>query len=47
MAERSIESVSALMDGEVADFELRRVLERMDQEPECKILGSATTHCAR
>lgn len=34
MAERSIESVSALMDGEVADFELRRVLERMDQEPE-------------
>ena len=34
MAERSIESVSALMDGEVADFELRRILERMDSEPE-------------
>jgi sigma-E factor negative regulatory protein RseA len=34
MADRSNESVSALMDGEVADFELRRTLERMDGEPE-------------
>lgn len=38
MAERSTESISALMDGEVADFELRRTLDRMEQEPE---LGEA------
>ncbi|WP_286237119.1 MucB/RseB C-terminal domain-containing protein [Neptuniibacter halophilus] len=34
MAERTNESVSALMDGEVADFELRRTLDRVEQEPE-------------
>lgn len=34
MADRSNESVSALMDGEVADFELRRVLERVENEPD-------------
>lgn len=34
MTERSNESVSALMDGEVADFELRRILDRMETEPE-------------
>ncbi|WP_415899012.1 MucB/RseB C-terminal domain-containing protein [Neptuniibacter sp. QD48_11] len=34
MDDRSTESVSALMDGEVADFELRRTLDRIEQEPE-------------
>ncbi len=34
MADRSNESVSALMDGEIADFELRRTLERIEAEPE-------------
>lgn len=34
MTERSTESVSALMDGEVADFELRRTLDRIEDEPE-------------
>jgi negative regulator of sigma E activity len=34
MTERSTETVSALMDGEVSDFELRRILDRMDEEPE-------------
>lgn len=34
MADRSSESVSALMDGEVADFELRRTLDRLESEPE-------------
>ena len=34
MTDRSIESVSALMDGEVTDFELRRTLERIENEPE-------------
>jgi negative regulator of sigma E activity len=34
MTDRSIESVSALMDGEVADFELRRTLDRIENEPE-------------
>jgi negative regulator of sigma E activity len=34
MADQSIESLSALMDGEVEDFELRRTLERMESESE-------------
>lgn len=34
MTDRSTETVSALMDGEVSDFELRRVLERIESEPE-------------
>jgi len=34
MTDRSIESVSALMDGEVTDFELRRTLARIESEPE-------------
>ncbi len=34
MTERSTECVSALMDGEVADFELRRTLDRIEDEPE-------------
>ncbi len=34
MTERSIEPVSALMDGEVSDFELRRILDRIESEPE-------------
>jgi len=34
MTEQSKEPVSALMDGEVSDFELRRILDRMDDEPE-------------
>ena len=34
MTDRSTESISALMDGEVADFELRRTLDRIDSEPE-------------
>ncbi len=34
MTERSIEPVSALMDGEVSDFELRRILDRIEAEPE-------------
>lgn len=34
MTDRSIESVSALMDGEVADFELRRTLERVVEDDE-------------
>ncbi len=34
MTDRSNESVSALMDGEVADFELRRTLDRIESEPE-------------
>ena len=34
MTERSIEPVSALMDGEVSDFELRRILDRIENEPE-------------
>ncbi len=34
MSDRSIESLSALMDGEVADFELRRTLDRVAEDPE-------------
>lgn len=34
MADHSIESLSALMDGEVEDFELRRTLERIESDPE-------------
>lgn len=34
MTDRSIESISALMDGEVADFELRRTLDRIESDPE-------------
>lgn len=34
MTDRSTETVSALMDGEVSDFELRRILDRIDKEPE-------------
>lgn len=33
MTDRSIESVSALMDGEVADFELRRTIEKISDDP--------------
>lgn len=33
MTERSTESISALMDGEVADFELRRTLDRIESDP--------------
>ncbi|WP_372833015.1 MucB/RseB C-terminal domain-containing protein [Pontibacterium sp.] len=34
MTDRSIESVSALMDGEVADFELRRTLDKVAEDSE-------------
>jgi|GEM_PF-593577 len=32
-SDQSSETVSALMDGEVTDFELRRILERLDEDP--------------
>lgn len=34
MTDRSIEAVSALMDAEVADFELRRTLDKLSEDPE-------------
>lgn len=34
MADRSFESLSALMDGETEGFELRRTLDRVEEEPE-------------
>jgi len=34
MDDRSTESISALMDGEVEDFELRRILARADEDPQ-------------
>jgi len=34
MSEQSGESLSALMDGELGEFEMRRLLQRMEDEPE-------------